>query len=175
MKNFVLMIFGFFAIMLSSCSSQTYLDQNTLNQVLENKEFTFMAEKALPTSYDAMRVANSIPNYNSSRMTNLDYGYSIIIKKDELISVLPYFGRMYNPSYNTDKNSLRFTSKDYRIESTDGRKNSKVFVIIPNDVNHIRRMILEVFPTGRAYLSVDANDRQPISYDGYLMKNEVKK
>lgn len=175
MKNLVLMIFGVMALTLSSCTSQTYLDATTLNKVLQNEEFTFMAEKALPTSYDAMRVANSLPNYNSARMTELDYGYSLILHKDELESVLPYFGRMYNAPFDSDKNSFRFTSKTFTIQKTDGRKKSKVLVIIPDDVQHIRRMILEVQPNGRAYLSVEANDRQPISYDGYLMKNEPVK
>ena len=34
---------------------------------------------------------------------------------------------------------------------------------------------IEVYKNGNAYVSIDSNDRQPISYNGYLMKNEISK
>ncbi len=175
MKNYILLLYGFVFFTLISCGSQNYLDNNTVKTLLQNEEFTFMAKSAHPTNYDVINVMNSLPATSASRMLQLDYGYGITIKKQELVSTLPYFGRSFTPSMDRDRESLRFTSKNYKIMSTEGKKGAKVLTIIPSDVSHIRRIIMEVFPNGRAYVSIDANDRQPISYDGYLMKNEEPK
>ena len=39
----------------------------------------------------------------------------------------------------------------------------------------LRSDYIEVYKNGSAYVSIDSNDRQPISYNGYLMKNEISK
>jgi hypothetical protein len=31
---------------------------------------------------------------------------------------------------------------------------------------------IEVYKNGKAFVSIRSNDRQPISYDGYISKNE---
>ncbi|MGZ5284650.1 MAG: DUF4251 domain-containing protein [Kaistella sp.] len=36
-------------------------------------------------------------------------------------------------------------------------------------------MIMEVFKNGKAYVSIDSNDRAPITYDGYIMENTAPK
>ena len=108
-------------------------------------------------------------------MLDLDYGYTIVLKKSELRVELPYFGRMYNPSYDTANNSYRFTSKDFTVSQQTGKKQSSVYTIITKDQPNIRRIIMEVFRSGKTYVSIDSNDRAPISYDGYLMENEAAK
>ncbi len=35
-------------------------------------------------------------------------------------------------------------------------------------------MYIEIFKNGKAFVSMKSNDRQPITYDGYVSKNEVK-
>lgn len=175
MKKYIPVLFSFLLVMITACTSQKYLDSNKVNSLIQNEEFTFNAKSAHPTNYDVINVMNSLPTTTSSRMLDLDAGYGITIKKGELISTLPYFGRAYTPSMDREKESLRFTSKNYKINSTEGKKGSKILTVIPADVSHIRRIIMEIFPNGRAYVSVDANDRQPISFDGYLSKNEETK
>ncbi len=160
-----------------NCSSQNYLDQATAQQLVNKEEFTFMAQKANPTNPDVINMANSMPSYGSSRMFDLDYGYTLELKNKEMNVTLPYFGRAYNANvYNTEKQSLRFTSKDYVLQKTLTKKGNYLLRIQPNDVSHIRIIIIEIYKNGKAFVSVDANDRQPISYDGYIMKNiEIKK
>jgi hypothetical protein len=120
-------------------------------------------------------VMNSLPRSSASRMLDLDYGYTIVLKKSELRVELPYFGRMYSPSYDTANNSYRFTSKDFTVSQQTGKKQSSVYTIITKDQPNIRRIIMEVFSSGKTYVSIDSNDRAPISYDGYLMENEAAK
>lgn len=176
MKNLLKILALFIAItFFNSCETQSNIAPEKVNSLLQSKEFTFMAEKANPTNYDVVRVLNSFPNSSASQMLNLDAGYTLEIKKDSIIAQLPYFGRMYNPSFNNEKNSYRFTSADFTIDEKMDKKGSSIFTIMPKDQQNVRKIVLEVYKNGRAYLSIDSNDRQLISYDGFIMQNTPAK
>ena len=175
MKNTVLMSVMFLLTFLFSCTSQTYVDEKSLGQFINSNELTFMAKRANPTNFDVINVMNSMPNNNSARMLNLDYGYSVVLKDKELTVNLPYFGRLFNPSYDTSKNSYNFTSKDFTISKVQNKKGNWVYTISPKDQNNIKVIYLEIFKNGAAFVSIDSSDRQAISYDGYIMKNETNK
>lgn len=162
-------------IVMNACSSAGNMPSQKVADLLQSGEFTFMAERANPTGGDVVNVLNSLPNSSSSRMLNLDYGYTLQIKQNVVKAELPYFGRMFTPSYDTSKNSYRFTSKDFTMEKIEGKKGSAVYNMTPKDLQNIRKINLEVFKNGKAYLSIDSNDRQPISYDGYIMANTPEK
>lgn len=175
MKNTVLMSVIFLLTFLFSCTSQTYVDEKSLDQFINSNELTFMAKRANPTNFDVINVMNSMPNNNSARMLNLDYGYSVVLKDKELTVNLPYFGRLFNPSYDTSKNSYNFTSKDFTISKVQNKKGNWVYTISPKDQNNIKVIYLEIFKNGAAFVSIDSSDRQAISYDGYIMKNETNR
>ena len=175
MKKTVLMSVMFLLTFLFSCTSQTYVDEKSLDQFINSNELTFMAKRANPTNFDVINVMNSMPNNNSARMLNLDYGYSVVLKDKELTVNLPYFGRLFNPSYDTSKNSYNFTSKDFTISKVQNKKGNWVYTISPKDQNNIKVIYLEIFKNGAAFVSIDSSDRQAISYDGYIMKNETNK
>lgn len=176
MKNLTKIFIAFFALTLAfSCSTQNKVAPANIANLLTNKQFTFVAEHANPNNLDVINVMNSLPNGSSSRLLNLDSGYTIEIKKDELEVTLPYFGRMYNSSMDPDKNSYRFTSKDFTVTTKEGKKGSSIFIITASDQQNIRTINMEVFNNGKAYVSIDSNDRQPISYDGYITENAAVK
>lgn len=175
MKNTVLMSVMFLLTFLFSCTSQTYVDEKSLDQFINSNELTFMAKRANPTNFDVINVMNSMPNNNSARMLNLDYGYSVVLKDKELTVNLPYFGRLFNPSYDISKNSYNFTSKDFTISKVQNKKGNWVYTLSPKDQNNIKVIYLEIFKNGAAFVSIDSSDRQAISYDGYIMKNETNK
>ena len=176
MKNLInILSAAVLLILMNSCTSTANLPSAKVTELLRNGEFTFMAEQAQPSNYDVVNVMNSLPRSSASRMLDLDYGYTIVLKKSELRVELPYFGRMYNPSYDTSNNSYRFTSKDFTVSQQTGKKQSSVYTIITKDQPNIRRIMMEVFSSGKTYVSIDSNDRAPISYDGYLMENETVK
>lgn len=176
MKNITAIIIAAFSLILMSCSTQSIADKAQLQSLLAKNQFTFMAERANPTNYDVINVMNSIPNSTASRMLDLDYGYTVQLKDKEISVELPYFGRMYNSNYDTSKNALRFTSKNYKINKTVNKKGTSVYEIALHDAKQIRTLYIEVFKNGKAMVSVNADDRQPISYSGYITENkEVKK
>ena len=175
MKKTVLMSVMFLLTLLFSCTSQTYVEPKTLEGLINSNQFTFMPKRANPTNFDVINVMNSLPNNNSARMLDLDYGYSVVIKEKELDVNLPYFGRLFNPSYDTSKNSYNFNSKDFTVSKLQNKKGNWVFTVSPKDLSNVRVIYIEIFKNGGAYVSIDSNDRQAISYDGYIMKNEVEK
>ncbi len=174
MKKYILLLFVFALAIFQSCSTQDYLDKATVDNLVKAKEFTFMAKRAVPSSNDVARVmVGSIQG--STRLLDLDYGYTLEVTKSKITSTLPYFGRMYTPTSDPDKQSYRFSSEKFTYQESVEKKNVKVITIRPNDVTHVQRIVMLVYPNGRAYLTIEATDRQLISYDGYLMKNDTKK
>ena len=172
MKNlFKITVLGILFFLLNSCGSQNGLATEKVASLLSSGNFTFLAQKANPMGGDVINVLNSFPNSSASRILELDYGYTLQITENEIVATLPYFGRMYNPSFDTSKNSYRFTSKDFTLTQKPGKKGSTIYFINTKDQQNVRRMILEVFPNGKAYLNIDSTDRQPISYDGYIQEN----
>lgn len=149
------------------CSTQNVMSSAQTTTLLQSGEFVFMAERANPSG-DMNAVLASLPNGGSSRLLTLDYGYTLRIKKEEIKAELPYFGRMYAANMDPSKNAFRFTSKDFTISATTGKKNTSIYTIVTKDQPTQIRFNLEVFPNGKAYLNADSNDRQPISYDGYV-------
>lgn len=158
-------------VVFNACSSKNTVANANITNLLKENEFTFMAQRANPTNSDVVNVINSLPNSASSQILNLDYGYSLKITENEIVAELPYFGRMFTSNYDNTNNSYRFTSKDFTLTQKAGKKGSTIYFINTKDQQNVRRMILEVFPNGKAYLNIDSTDRQPISYDGYIQGN----
>lgn len=179
MKKYIKIIPFFVLVLLfQNCSSQNTVSSQMVNTLVSSDEFTFHAERANPTNYDVINVINSMPNATSTRILQLDAGsYIIQIQKDKLEVVLPYFGRTFNPTYggNSSDNSYRFTSKDFTIAKSQDKKGNWIYKIKPNDVKNVSDINIEVFKNGKAFTSVRSNDRQPITYDGYISENEKAK
>lgn len=158
----------------AACSTQNRLPEAYVTSLLKSREFSFMAERAYPSNADVINVINSIPNASSRRMLDLDSGYGIDITKDKITVTLPYFGRMYNPSIDPQGNSYRFSSKNFIINETDGKKGSTLYRINTKDRQQTRVIYLEVFKGGSATVAIDSNDRQTITYTGYIAPLETK-
>ncbi|WP_345207219.1 DUF4251 domain-containing protein [Chryseobacterium ginsengisoli] len=178
MKKYISIIFIFgFLMIFQNGFSQTKANSQTITELINTDDFSFRAERATPTNYDVINVMNSMPNSTSTRILDLSgSNYSVDLRKDKLEVTLPYFGRVFNPTYgNTSQNSYRFTSKDFAVTKSQGKKGKWIVKIKVNDQSTVDEIIIEVFKNGKAYTSIRSNDRQPISYDGFISKNEVEK
>lgn len=174
----IISIISIFILTLSfqNCSSQNTTDTKTVVTLVNSEEFTFHAQRANPMNYDVINALNSIPNNPSTRILQLDGdGYIIELKKGKMEVVLPYFGRAFNTTYGSTDNSYRFTSKDYTVTKSQSKKGNWVFKIKPNDAKNVSDINIEVYKNGKAFTSIRSNDRQPITYDGYISKNEETK
>lgn len=177
MKKYIILIFfSVFVFSFQTLVAQKMTQAET-DALVNLDEFTFNAERANPTNYDVIKVAGSIPNAPSVRMFQIQgQGYGFDIKKGELIVYLPYFGRTFNPTYGSMTDSgYKFISKDFIIEKTQKKKGKWVYRIQPKDVNNVSDIYVEIYKNGKALTSINSNDRQPISYDGYISKTEIDK
>ncbi|MDQ1098026.1 MULTISPECIES: DUF4251 domain-containing protein [Chryseobacterium] len=163
-----------FLFFFQNCSSQGSLDSKTVDTLVNSQEFTFYAQRANPTNYDVINVMNSIPNSTSTNILQLNGNYTVVLKNNMLDVALPYFGRVFNPTYGAD-NSFRFTTKNFTVNKSQNKKGNWIVRIKPetNDSKNIDEIIIEVYKTGKAFTSIRSNDRQPITYDGYISKNEA--
>jgi hypothetical protein len=154
------LLVAIFAI--SSCSNtnrivnQRVTDAAQIQSVLEQKNFTFVAESVLPLR-------------GSLRMLNERYGLQV--KGDTLISDLPYFGRARTAPMNPSDAGVHFTSMQYNYDISQKGNKSWNIVIKPLDHNDVRQMILQVFDNGKATLNVTQNSKDAISYNGYIRAN----
>ena len=161
--------------MISCASSQSYGDPQKTQELLASGQFSFNARRASPTNMDVINVMNSMPYNNSARMLNLDAGYTVDFTKEKITANLPYFGRMFTASMDPTKNGFNFSSTDFTIDTSKSNSEKTVWTVTLKDQQNIRQMFLEIYKNGKAYLSVNANDRQAISYDGYISAPENAK
>ncbi len=178
MKKYISIICMFsFLFFFENCSSQSNMDPQAVTALVNSQDFSFHAQRANPTNYDVINVMTSMPNATGTRILNLSGdNYSIDLRPNNLEVTLPYFGRVFNPTYgDASQNSYRFTSKDFTVNKSQNKKGGWIIRIKANDVKTVDEIIIEVSKYGKAFTSISSNDRQPISYDGYITKNEERK
>ena len=95
--------------------------------------------------------------------------YDLKVSPDSLVAFLSYFGRAYTINPNAE-GGIKFTSTDFEYKSKQKRKKGWEISINPRDTREVRQMSLSVSPNGYATLQVISNNRQPISFYGYLVK-----
>ena len=176
MKNIFYISLVLISFSLSSCSTKITNPTVNVQEILAANQFTFLAERANPTNSDVVNILNSFPNRGGSQQfLNLDYGYVITLKNNELIVDLPYFGRLYTPNFDQTKNNFNFTSKDFNLTKSQNKKGDWDYRIITKDQPNNLTINIEIYSNGKCYTYVSSTDRQSISYDGYVMKNKPEK
>ena len=130
------------------------LDKTTVYSMVSSGRFIFKAQSANPMT------GNNV---------QLTADYDLKVSPDSLVAFLPYFGRAYTINPNAE-GGIKFTSTDFEYKSKQKRKKGWEISINPRDTREVRQMSLSVSPNGYATLQVISNNRQPISFYGYLVK-----
>lgn len=84
------------------------------------------------------------------------------------MSFLPYMGRIYIPPVDPAEGPLRFTSTDFVYAEQLQKKGGWSISIKPKDVRTVREFMLNVSEDGYATLQVSSNDRQSVTFYGYI-------
>lgn len=129
------------------------IDPATVQKAVESKNYVFKAETASP---------------QRGGFRQLTPEYELIVKPDTVVSYLPYYGRSFSAPINPSETGIKFTSMNYKYTVNKKKKNRWDITIEPTDVSDIRDLSLTVFDNGRASLRVNSNNRDAISFDGYL-------
>lgn len=142
----------FFAALLAGRLSAQDKD-STIKKLVDTGDFVFHAQTALPQS-------------GSSRQLTPDYDLKVL--KDSLVSYLPYFGRAYSASYGATDGGLNFTSTKFDYKVSKRKKGGWDISIKPSDVRDFREYFLTLSDNGYGTLRAITNNRQPISFTGYI-------
>jgi hypothetical protein len=131
-----------------------------IKKLLDSQNYVFKAQTAFPLG---------------ARSRQLNYDYDLRITKEAVVSYLPYYGRAYSAAPG-QSNGLDFTTKDFEYTIKENSKNDGWDITIrPKDTQQARELFLTAFKNGTANLQVTSNDKQNISFAGYITANKTKK
>ncbi|TZF84486.1 DUF4251 domain-containing protein [Pedobacter sp. BS3] len=162
MKTYKIRLWIMLLIMLScfSVQAQKKDKQVAVKNMIDKRNYNFIAQTAIPTS---------------GRTWNLTTEYTLTVTKDSIMCYLPYFGRAYVAPMDPTKGGIEFKSKKFDYKSVKGRKGGWDITITPNDTEDVRQLQLSISDDGYASLNVNSNNRQAISFNGYIEENTPKK
>lgn len=167
---------GVFALSLIALNASAQTDKATTAKIVGEKNYIFVATSAIPlNSTDINNVLSKMNGQASVGTINLSGdNYDLKITGDSIVSYLPFYGRAYSAPYgaNNSESGYKFTSKQFNYEAK-GKKKGWNITIQTKDVRDNVRMTLSITESGYATLSVNSNNKQSITYNGYL--SEVKK
>ena len=126
--------------------------QKQISKLVDSKEFVFLANRMFPQSGGAV---------------NLTAEFDLEFHPDYIKSFLPFVGRGFSGiGYGGDE-GMRFEGKPsiYTMEKT---KKAYVIKAEVKGKNDTYSMMLSVYFEGSATLSINSNNRSPISYDGAI-------
>jgi Domain of unknown function (DUF4251) len=150
-----LVFFGFALASATTVRAQS-LDKAVVQNMINSKKFTFRAQSVLPMS-------------GMSRQLTSEYEVKFI--GDSVVAYLPYYGRAYSAPYGGE-GGIDFTSTQFEYKAKPRKKGGWDISIRPKDTKDVRELNLIVSENGSANLQVSSNNRQPISFQGYLTERK---
>lgn len=128
-----------------------------IQNLVNSKNYVFVAQTVLPIG---------------GRIINLSSPYDLKVLGDTVVSDLPYFGRAFVAPINPSEGGFHFKSTDYSYNVKERKKGGWDITILPKDTKDVRQMFLTITEGGYASLQVTSNNRQSISYNGYIDRNQ---
>lgn len=160
--SLLLMLFA--AVFTTTAHAQTKKEKEAakaaeVKTLVEGQRFVFIAQTVLPQS-------------GRTRQVTPDFDFTV--KKDTINSYLPYFGRAFNVTSSTE-GGIKFESTNFEYTKTENKKGGWDILIKPKDVPDIQTVRLTIQESGYAYVQVVSQNRQPISYNGYIQEVKTRK
>ena len=146
------LLFGVLPLVLTGHLAAQEKD-STIKNIVENRQFVFHAQTALPSTGGSRQLTSA---------------YDLKVSKDSLVSSLPYFGRAYSATYGATDGGLNFTSTKFDYKTSARKKGGWEISIKPKDVTDFREFFLTISENGYGTLRALTNNRQPISFNGYI-------
>jgi hypothetical protein len=124
-----------------------------IKTLLYSQQYIFYAQSVIPSS---------------GRQRFLTSEYTVSISKDTIVSYLPYFGRAYSATIGSTDGGIKFTSVDFDYKISERKKGGWEISIHPKGGQDVQKLNFTVYNNGTAYLFVNSNNRQSISFNGYV-------
>lgn len=166
---------GVFALSLIALNANAQTDKATTTRIVDEKNFVFIATNAMPmNNTEINNILNKMPGGNTGGNISLNgSSYDVQVSPDSVIAYLPYYGRAFSAPMGTDDNGFKFKAKNFTYKTTKRKKGGWDILITTKDIRDNVRMVLSISENGYGTLSVNSNNKQSISYNGYL--SEPKK
>lgn len=151
-------------------------DKATTAKIVEAKTYTFVARSVTPlNTQDISRVMSKMPGAMAGGVINLtETYYEVKVTPDSVVAFLPYYGRSFNAPINQDDAGVKFTSKKFNYKSTKGKKRGWDTLIETKDAKESYRLAFNISDNGYVTLSLNSNNKQSVTYQGYLKENGDK-
>ena len=135
--------------------------QHQVDSLINSKEFVFEATRALPQDGKSVDLAGN--------------SYTVTFHPEKIESYMPFFGRAYNIEYG-GRGGLMFEGKpdDYDVLVRKEGKGFEINATVKVSPESYKLMLF-VSPDGNATLTINSNQRNPISYYGDITKFEMPK
>lgn len=128
-----------------------------IENLINSKNYVFIAQTASPMG---------------RRAINLTSTYEVTISGDTVVSDLPYFGRAFVAPMDPSEGGIHFTSTKFDYNAKETKKGYWDIAILPKDAKDVKQMYLTITESGYGNLEVISNNRQQISYRGYITKRD---
>lgn len=167
-----------FALVFAATQLSAQTDKATTARIITAQNYVFVANTAIPlNASDINKVMNRMPGYAGGGNINLTgSNYDLSVTTDSLVAYLPYFGRSYTPKMGSiNEGGIKFKSKDFSYKITPRKKGGWNISMNPNDVKENYRLNLLVTESGYGTLTVNSNNEQTITFNGYIAETKAKK
>ena len=134
--------------------------EKEIKSLIDSQKYVFKAQMVYPLG---------------GRSRSLTTDYDLKVTKESVVSYLPYFGRAYSAAPGSSSGGIEFTSKEFEYSVSEGKKGEWDILIKPKDTQVARELRLTAYKNGTANLQVNSNDKQSISYSGYIAAIKAKK
>jgi len=128
-------------------------NSEAVKSMVESKRYVFEADKASPMK---------------GGIKHLDPGYTLTITPETIISDLPFFGQVNQPSMNPSDSGYKFSSTDFEYTTANRKKGGWDIKIKIKDVKYSPQVSLTIFENGSTSVRISSNDRDSISFDGEI-------
>lgn len=128
-----------------------------VQRALDTKNFVFKAESVNPAR---------------GRFRQLTSEYDLTVRRDTVVSFLPYFGRAYSAPITPSEGGIKFTSHKNSYDVKKGKNDSWQVSIRPDDNQEVQELNLVVFDNGKATLRVTSTNRESILFNGYVTEGK---
>lgn len=151
--NKKILLICFMAVLgISTTYAQSDDKEQQVKNLIESKNYVFKAQTVFPLG---------------GRSRILTSSYDMRVLGDSVVTYLPYFGRAYSAPIDPTDGGIDFTSTQYDYKVKENKKGWNI-TIQPKDTRDARELVLNITNSGYATLMVNSNNRQAISFNGYI-------
>lgn len=127
--------------------------ESGVTKMLKDRVYTFTAQSYTSTTVSQRQLTDD---------------YSLRIKSDSVIGLLPYYGQSYSAQINVTDGGLKFSSARFDYDFVEKKKGKCEITIRPKDDRTVQVLFLTVFSDGGAQLQVTSSNREPMTFNGYV-------